>query len=279
MSQATDEFNQSNNGGPPGTDRVSGRAAVPAQKGPPSESSIGPGQVDPTASLASPVYHAPPPSAAPRYDSPDSDPSGPVRDERPRGGRRRIGKIVALAAAVIAVFAGGAVGYSLLQPTVYGAQAEFILTPRPELSDAAVDRVMLTQTMVMTSDPVLRPVATQARISLPRLRKAVTAEIVGRSNVLRLTVGDRSRARAVTLVQLITRQYIVTATVPPIAEDRTPTITSTLLSSASPVSSPLQPRPLRALAAGVLLGVLVAAAAVVALLRPRFLTRPSRHLE
>jgi uncharacterized protein involved in exopolysaccharide biosynthesis len=195
--------------------------------------------------------------------------------------RLRVVHVVALAAAIVAVFAGAAVGYSELRPTVYGAQADIILTPRPELSDAAADRAMVTQTMIVTSDPVLRPVVERTGVPLDRLRDAVGVEIVGRSNVMRITAGDRSRTRAVTLVQQVTEEYLrVAADTPgPAGESRTPAITPALLSSAAPLAHPLQPQPLRALAAGILLGLLVAAAAVVVLVRPRSLTRPLPHWE
>lgn len=195
--------------------------------------------------------------------------------------RLRVVHVMALAAAIVAVFAGAAIGYSESQPTVYGAQADIILTPSPELSDAAADRAMVTQTMIVTSDPVLRPVAERTGVPLDRLRDAIGVEIVGRSNVLRVTAGDRSRTRAVTLAQQVTEQYLrVAADTPgPPGESRTPAITPALLSPAAPLAHPLRPQPLRALAAGILLGLLVAAAAVVVLVRPRSLTRPLPHWE
>src|SRR3954454_22822745 len=59
-----------------------------------------------------------------------------------------------------------AVGVSTLLPPVYGAQADLILKPRIELSDAAAERVMLTEEAVLTSPRVLVPVATQGQRSL-----------------------------------------------------------------------------------------------------------------
>jgi uncharacterized protein involved in exopolysaccharide biosynthesis len=219
-------------------------------------------------------------------------PAEPGSEESPpRGGtdptarprRRRIWIATALAVLITAVFAGAAVGYSLLQPKVYGAQAEFILTARPELSDAAVDRAMVTQAMVVTSDPVLSPVAAQVGMSLSDLRGEVSADIVGRSDILRLTVGDRDQARAVRLVQLITDEYLRTSARAPTtgtgADDRAPLIVPTLLSAASLLESPLQPRPTRALAAGLILGLLVATAVVVMVLRPRVFTLPAPRWE
>jgi uncharacterized protein involved in exopolysaccharide biosynthesis len=194
-------------------------------------------------------------------------------------------KAIVLTFLIVVVFAGASVGYSLLQPIVHGAQAEFILTPRPELSDTSVDRTMVTQTMIIQSNSVLGPVARQADMPLNRLRDGVSAEIVGRSNVLRLTVGDRDQAQAVRLAQMISTEYLRTSgasasavTAPPTG-DRTRPITPSVLTAASPLDHPLQPQPLRALAAGVLLGLLAAAAAVTVMVRRRIPTRPSPHWE
>jgi hypothetical protein len=209
-------------------------------------------------------------------------------DEAPDGRRRRrIWVAAGLGVLIVALFAGAAVGYSMIQPTVYGAQAEFVLTARPELSDAAVDRAMVTQTMVVQSDLVLGPVAQQAGVPLAKLREQVSVDIVGRSNVLRITVGDRDRARAVTLVQLIAWGYLrapvaaptVPAPSPATAGDTGPPIVPTVLTPPTALEEPLQPQPRRALAAGAILGLLVAAGVVTLILRPRAAARPAPHRE
>lgn len=208
--------------------------------------------------------------------------------------RRRIGRLAAMAVAIVAVFAGAAVGYSLLQPRVYGAQGEILITPRPDISDTAAERAMVTQVMIISSDPVLEPVADRFDMSVSRLRDKVSAEIVGRSNILRLTVGDEDEVRAVELVRLITAEYLLrsapaAAAVPAPARasapapgalagpQEEPPTRSEVLSAAAPLENPLQPQPVRALAAGVLLGLLAATVAVVALVRPRWLTRPTAY--
>ena len=40
---------------------------------------------------------------------------------------------------------------SALLPKVYGGEVEFVLKPRPELSDSAAERVMLTEEVISTS--------------------------------------------------------------------------------------------------------------------------------
>jgi capsular polysaccharide biosynthesis protein len=192
--------------------------------------------------------------------------------------RRRVRRIVVVALAILIACAAAAVGYSLLQPRVYGAQADFLVTPRPDISDVAAGRAMVTQVMIVTSDPVLQPVAARFGMSVSRLRTKVTAEMVGQSNILRITVGDRNRSRAVELARLVSSEYLDASTSVldlPNGPDAQPPTRSTVLSPASALSSPLQPRPFRALAAGVLLGLLAAAIAVLVMMRPRWLTRPA----
>jgi hypothetical protein len=180
-----------------------------------------------------------------------------------------------LAFLIVVGFAGASVGYSLRQPTVHGAQAELILTPRPDLSDTAADRMMVTQTTIIQSDSVLGPAATKAATSLGRLRGSVSAEIVGRSNVLRLTVGDRDQARTVRLIQLITTEYLRVANasanvdVAPSTSDHPAPLALSVLTAPSQLDRPLQPQPLRALAAGTLVGLLAAAVAVTIMVRRR----------
>jgi hypothetical protein len=261
MSRATEDSNRFKN--PDATDpgKVYGRSSIPNRNGP----------------VPAPVHagEAPP-------DEPHPGEDGQHSGRRPR----RMGwKAFALTFLMVVGFAGASVGYSLLQPTVHGAQAEFILTPRPELSDTSVDRAMVTQTMIIESDSVLGPVATKAGIRLNGLRVGVSAAIVGRSNVLRLTVGDRDQAEAVRLVELISAEYLrasgasASATTASPTGDRTRPITPSVLTAPSPLDRPLQPQPLRALAAGILLGLLAAAAAVTVMVRPRSPTRPSPHRE
>jgi capsular polysaccharide biosynthesis protein len=181
---------------------------------------------------------------------------------------RRTGVLVTvmIAFAVVLTFAGAALGYSLTRPKVYGAEAEIVLTPRPELSDTAVDRVMLTQTMVVKSPSVLQPVAVRAQIPLRRLQKAVTVEMVGRSNVLRITVADRDRDRAVRLVDRIVVEYSQVA--PTARNGNSAPVQLTVLSQARPLDRLLEPQPARALAGGALLGVFAAALVVFLLRRP-----------
>jgi capsular polysaccharide biosynthesis protein len=278
--RASEMFDGSRSSHATGTGRVYGRASVAAltASAPPAVDHRG---SDVESSLALPARYGPLPSAAPSYDSQETltgdwhaaaegaDDSHELVGSR---SRRRVAMLIVVGLVIVAVFGGAAVGFSLLQPTVYAAQADFVLLPRADLSDAAADRAMTTQAMIIQSDAVLKPVAARTGMPLNKLRSEVSASIVAGSNVLRLTVGDRNRDRAVNLARLITTEYLrVAPTLSPVTgspADRPP-ITPTVLSSASALEEPLRPKPLQALAAGVLLGMLAAAGAAIVLLRKR----------
>jgi hypothetical protein len=59
--------------------------------------------------------------------------------------------------------------------------------------------------------------------------------------------------------------------------DRGPAITPSVLTIATPLEDPLQPQPLRALAAGLILGLLAGAVVVTLMVQPRFFSRPSPY--
>jgi capsular polysaccharide biosynthesis protein len=203
-------------------------------------------------------------------------PAAPADPKVPPPRKRvRRATVAVLAALAVVVGAASGYGYSIAQPTIYGAEAEFLLTPRPELSDAAVDRAMVTQVMLIRSPTVLQPVAAQTGTPLDDLLSTVKAEIVGRSNILRITAGDRNRARALSIVQAVAAGYPRAATQGQ-PDDQVP-IRVALLTPARSTEEPLAPRPLRGLAAGTLVGLLVAAAVVVVLWRPWRLVRPAPY--
>jgi uncharacterized protein involved in exopolysaccharide biosynthesis len=115
------------------------------------------------------------------------------------------------------------------------------------------------------------------------LRQETSAEIVGRSNVLRVRVADRERSRAVALVQRISEEYlstVSTASVPSASlaqGDQAPPIKVSVLVPASSLEDPLQPKPLRALAGGTLLGLLAAVGVILLLWRPWGTVRSSPY--
>jgi capsular polysaccharide biosynthesis protein len=185
---------------------------------------------------------------------------------KPRFSLRLIALISVL---VIAACALIPTAVSALLPKAYGAEVEFVLKPLPELSDSAAERAMLTEEVILTSPPVLGPVATHAGVSLEELESRVTTTLVGRSNVLRLTVADRNREHALSLVRGIQGQYALMH----VNDARStstggPALTYTVLTPPRILDEPLAPRPLQVLTAGALVGIGTAAVIALILLRP-----------
>jgi capsular polysaccharide biosynthesis protein len=126
---------------------------------------------------------------------------------------------------------------------------------------------MLTQTLVVDSPSVLQPVATRTAIPLDRLQRSVSATIVGRSNILRISVADRDRDRAVTVAQLVVAEYVRVAA--GFGGADTAPLRMSVLTPARQLDHLVQPQPWRALASGTLVGLLAGALVVAVLRRPR----------
>jgi uncharacterized protein involved in exopolysaccharide biosynthesis len=175
------------------------------------------------------------------------------------------------AAIIVAVFVLGALAFNLFQQRIWGAEADVLLSPGGDMSDAAVERAFATQQLILRSPTVLQPVANAAKIPIKDLDESLSIAMVNRSNVLRLTVANPDRATAVNLAQMITDQYRrgFTSGGPQLGQGQ---LQATVLTRAHPLERPLEPQPLRALAAGAIAGLLIAAAAVAVMLWPRFAT-------
>jgi uncharacterized protein involved in exopolysaccharide biosynthesis len=124
---------------------------------------------------------------------------------RPFPGVRALALMAAVVVAVSAIAAGA---FALLTPRVYGAQAEVIFQPSGDLSVFRAERDMATQQVVVQGQAVLGPVADATQIPAKKLQDMVSAEIVGQTNVLRITVGNPDRGTAVALAELITTEYL-----------------------------------------------------------------------
>ena len=189
------------------------------------------------------------------------------RSGTPRGPRTAV--LVLIGVLIVLLTTGSALFYGLkMQPKVYGAQAEFVLSPRYELSDTAVDRATENQLIVATSDAVLAPVSASTGVPLSTLRNEVSADIEGKSTVLAITAADPDPARALAIARLASVYYAQTA--PTLAGDSTDTrpLQVKVMTPATALDRPLQPRPLNDLAAGLLVGLIVAGAVVLLLKRP-----------
>jgi len=149
---------------------------------------------------------------------------------------------------------------------VYGAEAE-ILYPVQDLG--SVGAAMDTQRIVLESRVVLAPVAARFDTTADDLNRALTVSSTGDSQVLHLQVrnGDPELARRLT--EAVTDRYIATVFE---LERRSRAQRPRVITPPHLLEAPLEPRPKRAAAAGVLVGLLVAAGAVgivVALSRER----------
>lgn len=113
-----------------------------------------------------------------------------------------------MAVVVVAVSVIAAVAFALLTPRVYGAQAEVTFQPSGDLSVFRAERDMATQQVVLQGQAVLGPVADATHIPVRKLQDMVSAEIVGQTNILQITVANPDRGTAVALAELITTQYL-----------------------------------------------------------------------
>ena len=127
----------------------------------------------------------------------DSAIGDPWRARSPRPPRAVTIVLVALALVLLSV--GSAYVYGVrLQPPLYGAQATFLLTPQPELSDTAVDHQTETQLLVVTSSQVLAPVASNPASRSPpssgRSRQTWTGAATCSSSPWRTATGSARSA-------------------------------------------------------------------------------------
>lgn len=118
-----------------------------------------------------------------------------------------IGTVAAIAAAAMVTCTLVALPIMLSRPRVYGAQADVLIPPRAGQSDAATDRALATQEIILRSETVLDPVADATGVPVSRLEKALSVEVVNQSNVVRITTADRDPATAQRLTQLIVEGY------------------------------------------------------------------------
>lgn len=272
-----------------------------------------------------PAVHSGTGDGAKRAQGPNGRPPG--------AGPRRRSRLGGLAVAVLALFIvalGGIAAYVVAErgETRYGARAALLYDDDAAASLADGPRVMATQRALLQSDSVLLPAAAGIA-DVDDLRERLSVDLA-QDSVLRVTVEDANRARAVVLARRIVRSYIQrvrdTSAARPAAnqayvrrqlrgverqvvdaERELRTVESTsaaaqagqervrsllaqrtsledrllelrlsepvpevrVLSEPAALDSPVQPRPLPAAAAGLAMGLLVAAGVVMALQRRR----------
>jgi hypothetical protein len=122
---------------------------------------------------------------------------------------------------------------------------------------------------------VLGPVAGATHIPVKKLQDMVSGEIVGQTNVLRITVANPDRGTAVApaeprgaITSTLHRLGVLQDELTTLDKRRFQQPDVSLLVPAYPLEEPLRPR-LQALAVGALVGLFLTAGIALALLRPR----------
>lgn len=100
--------------------------------------------------------------------------------------RLRLG-ITAFVIVVIATVAGYVL--SAVQPTTWGGRAQIQFVPGGE-TDAESERQLATQRIMITSRPVLEPIAAAADTQVDELQQRVSVQSLGASEILEITVSD-----------------------------------------------------------------------------------------
>ena len=196
-----------------------------------------------------------------------SDPTRPPPLVAPlRRLSRRAGVLLTLIlVALLAAPAAAAAALSANQPTEYAAVVEVIHQPEDNSTVEGVDREMATHQVLLQRRTLLQEVAASAGRPTDDLADDLSVEIVDASSVLRVQMVDTDPDRArETLVDLVDR-YLASA-------DRLAARSDIgrlrVLAPPAVLDEPVGPEPLRAGAAGLLLGIFLAGV-LVALLRLR----------
>lgn len=124
---------------------------------------------------------------------------------------------------ILAVAVGAGYGLSVAQDPVYGAETD-VLYRVPESSGARAERDLATQQVIAQGRSVLQPVAGDAGMPVEELQEIVSVEIVGQSDVLRITMAHPDPDRAVDLAQAVADRYVRTVTEGPVADPEAATL-------------------------------------------------------
>jgi uncharacterized protein involved in exopolysaccharide biosynthesis len=217
----------------------------------------------------------PPHSTAPDTVSPpatpeetrdaEAVPAGAGRQEEPRRTRHPLKRLVLVCLALVLLPPALAAAWSFTRPTSYAAQADLVLASSADRSADTMIRDLATHEVLVTREPLVDDVARSVQRDLEDLRRNLTVEVVEQSNVLRLQVVDGDPDRAQRAAQNLALQYTAAqeqlAGTSDMAQVR-------MVGAATVLDKPVAPKPLRAAAAGALLGLLLLAG-LLALLRLR----------
>lgn len=188
------------------------------------------------------------------------------------GGARRTRVLLGLLlVALLVVPAVGTAVWSAAQPSTYAAEVDLLHAPSDTSATDTIDRQLATQRVLLLRRDGLDDAAATVGRDADELADNTGVEIVEGSSLLRIRVVDEDRDRAERAAALVAGQHVR------VVDRLAPASNIGRVEAVAPSTGRVEkvgPQPLRAAAAGALLG-LVLLLAFVALLRLR--GRPSRH--
>ncbi|WP_208091980.1 hypothetical protein [Candidatus Blastococcus massiliensis] len=187
-----------------------------------------------------------------------------VRDHR----SRRRGQVLLglLVVALLVIPSAGAAAWSYYQqPTTYAVEVDLLHEPGDATSAEDVDRQLATHQVLMLGRPLVEDAASSVGRDAQALARDASVRIVDASSVLRLRVVDRDADRARRTADFLADRYVSISS--GLASESDIGRVSTVIPPAV-LDDPVGPQPVRAAAAGLLVG-LVLTVALMALLRFR----------
>lgn len=188
-------------------------------------------------------------------------------------GHGRLSRVLlgVLLVALLVLPAAGAALWSAAQPSTYAAEVDLLHAPSDTSASDTIDRQLATHRALLLRRDALDDAAAAVGRDADELADNTGVETVEGSSLLRIRVVDEDRDRAEQAAELVAGQHV--RVVDRLAPASNIGGVEVVAPSAGRVDQ-VGPQPLRAAAAGALLGM-VLLLAFVALLRLR--DRPSRH--
>jgi hypothetical protein len=159
-----------------------------------------------------PRMPGPPPPGA-RFGPPPGPGMPPPRPARPALTKAQRTRLVLVCSLALVLGALGGLVASLVLPHIYAAQTtvRFNLGADAAAANDDSDRLLTTQTVVITSRQVLQPVAASTGVPVDYLTKNVTATQVPNSEMIQIRVTHPDRPSGVQLADAVAKQYLQVA--------------------------------------------------------------------
>lgn len=129
---------------------------------------------------------------------------------------------ILLGVCIVALAAGAGYGLSVIQAPVYGAETD-VLYRVADGSGGRAERDLATQQVILQGRSVLEGLAADAGMAVEDLEDQVSVDILGQSDVLRITVAHAEASQALELARAISERYVQTVTDAPAADSDTAT--------------------------------------------------------